>query len=209
MNGNTYLERCRELTAQWETDYQYAVRNLQAAKDEFEQADFDLEASAEALTVAREIAKEIQQQAHQRVSDVVTRCIKTVFGDDSYEFRIMFEEKRNKTEARIALIKDGQEISPPIDASGGGVIDVAAFALRIAVLNLIKPARRRFVVLDEPFRFVSADKLPIVLSLMEYLADTMEMQFLMVNHYQDLEVGATLRIDTSNPARTGAKREGE
>jgi len=35
---------------------------------------------------------------------------------------------------------------------GGGVIDVASLALRLACILLSRPPRRRLVVLDEPFK---------------------------------------------------------
>ena len=67
----------------------------------------------------------------------------------SYSFHIAFEQKRGKTEARLVFTKEGMEIDDPRDESGGGVVDVASFALRLACLLLSK--NRRFLVFDEPF----------------------------------------------------------
>lgn len=106
-----------------------------------------------ALEAAQGIAQDVQQQAHKRIASVVTRCLAAVF-DDPYEFRLDFDRKRGKTEARMVFSRDGLESDDPTNEIGGGVIDVAALALRLSAVMLVKPARRRLLVLDEPFRNV-------------------------------------------------------
>ena len=46
------------------------------------------------------------------------------------------------------------EEAHPFDCCGGGVWDVISFALRCACLVLEQPANTRFLVLDEPFKFI-------------------------------------------------------
>lgn len=147
--------------------------------------------ATEASVFLQQVAQAVQQQAHQRLAHVVTRCL-AVF-DEPYEFKIIFERKRGRTEARLVFVRDGEEIDPE-DASGGGVLDVAAFALRIAVLVLARPKRRRLVVLDEPFKFVSEEYRPAVRDLLEQLARDLKMQFVIVTHIRELECGKVIRI---------------
>ncbi len=106
--------------------------------------------ATEAQGIVQHIAQALQQRAHRRISRVVSRCLAVVF-DDPYEFRIDFERKRGKTEARLTFVRDGLVLSDPLNEVGGGVVDVASLALRLACLLLARPVRRRLVVLDEPF----------------------------------------------------------
>jgi ABC-type sulfate/molybdate transport systems ATPase subunit len=81
-----------------------------------------------------------------------------------------------------------------MSASGGGVVDVAAFALRIACLTLRKPALRKVLILDEPFRFLSAEYRPRVRSLIESLADEFGVQFIIVTHLDEFRCGKVITL---------------
>ncbi len=149
----------------------------------------------QAQQITQQIAQVIQQQAHNKIAAVVSRCLETVFdGDDVYGFKIHFERKRGKTEAKLVLIKNGNEIDNPIDADSGGVLDIAAFALRLAALILAKPKLRRTIILDEPFKFVSAEYLSNVKLLLEGLARDFKVQFIMVTHIRQLQIGRIINL---------------
>lgn len=148
----------------------------------------------EAQTILQKIAQTVQQQAHDRIAAVVSRCLSAVFAEEAYEFRIAFERKRGRTEARLVFVRDGHELSPR-SSSGGGVIDVAAFALRLACLMLSRPSLRRLIVLDEPFRFVSSEYRPQLKAMLETLAKEMDVQFVLVTHIEDLEIGKVVEIE--------------
>ena len=147
----------------------------------------------EARQVIQVAAKEVQSQVHSRISGIVTRCLRSVFEDDAYEFLISFEMIRGKTEARLTFVRDGIEVDP-LTASGGGVVDVAAFALRLAALVLSRPQRRRLLVLDEPFRFVSKEYRPRVASLLETLSTEMDIQFILVTHDPAFHLGKVIEL---------------
>ncbi|MCH8068353.1 MAG: ATPase, partial [Candidatus Marinimicrobia bacterium] len=75
--------------------------------------------------MAQQVAQNIQQQAHDQIAGVVTRCLQAVF-DDSYEFHIDFERKRGRTEAQLYFSRNGNRLDP-MSASGGGCVDLASF----------------------------------------------------------------------------------
>ena len=106
--------------------------------------------SEDAQKIIQAVALKVQQDAHLGMSSVVSRCLETVF-DDPYEFELRFEQKRGKTEAHIVLVRKELVCADPLHEVGGGVVDVAAFALRLASLVLERPAKRKVLVLDEPF----------------------------------------------------------
>lgn len=153
--------------------------------------------SAEDAVIAQKIiqlaAQQIQQAAHSQICSVVSRCLSAIF-DDPYEFRIEFERKRGKTEARLVFIKDGEEYEP-LDASGGGVVDVAAFALRVACLVFSSHNYRRTIILDEPFRFVHGDLYrERVRTMLEKLAEDLGVQFIMVTGMEELKTGKVIAL---------------
>jgi DNA repair exonuclease SbcCD ATPase subunit len=113
--------------------------------------------------------------------------------DEPYEFKMAFVEKRGRTEVELTFEKDGQVVDP-LGASGGGVVDVASFALRVAAILLSGPKSRRLLVLDEPFKFLSKMYRPRIRQLLEELAKEMSMQIIMVTHIDELQTGKIVEI---------------
>lgn len=176
------------------TEYQLVNRAVKVEKTALLLAKSRVEDVIYAQQLVQAVAEEVQNQAHRQISSVVSRCLATVFGDEAYQFRIRFSQKRGKTEAELVFVRDGKEIDDPLDATGGGVIDVCAFALRLACLVLARPRRRRLLVLDEPFRFVSRDFIPAVRQLLEMLTKEMSLQIVMVTHNQNLVCGNVVEL---------------
>lgn len=167
-----------------------AYKGEKAALIEAEEALLDAE---EAQKVLQLVAQTVQQQAHDRIAGVVTRCLEAVFPDDPYEFKILFEQKRGKTEARLVFEKRGNEVDP-LTASGGGAVDVAAFALRVSCIMLSRPPVRRVLIMDEPFRFVSVRYRDRVRKMLEGLAADLKMQFVFVTHMEELKTGHVVEL---------------
>ncbi len=177
------------------SDLKFAKEQYKQERQNLIEAEDSIVNIEEAQRIAQRVAQTVQQQVHAKIASVVSRCLETVFvGDDKYGFKIRFDTKRGKTEAVLILIKNGHEIPDPLDADSGGVIDVAAFALRLSSLILAKPKLRKFLALDEPFKYVSEEYLGNVRLLLEGLAKDFKVQFLMVTHIKELECGKVIEL---------------
>lgn len=172
-------------------DYDHAKRSVSEGRRALRQAKRNAKATHEAHDIIEQISRELQQQAHTKIASVVTKCLQ-IF-DDPYEFRIQFERKRNQTEARLVFVRDGLEIDP-LSGAGGGVVDVASFALRLACLVLSRPSRRKTIVLDEPFRFVSKEYRPALRDLLQSLSEDLGVQFLLITHIPELVTGKVVEL---------------
>lgn len=151
---------------------QYEQKELMAAQDNETNA-------VEAQEIIQLVAMVIQQEAHDKIAGVVTRCLEAVF-EETYEFEIRFERKRGRTEATLVFVRGDLVLTDPINEAGGGVIDVAAFALRLACLVLERPIRRRVLVLDEPFSRIRGDSnRQRMRQLIESLAEDFDVQFVL------------------------------
>jgi DNA repair exonuclease SbcCD ATPase subunit len=173
----------------------YAARKrLRDEREAYREAKQHLQDAEQARSIAQQVAQAVQQQAHAKIAGVVTTCLKSVFGEDSYEFKIKFIRKRNRTEAQLILVKDGEEITDPINEDSGGVLDIASFGLRLACLILHKPQLRKILVLDEPFRFVSKSYRGNVRQMLLKLAEDFHLQIIMVTHIEELMCGTIIRL---------------
>ena len=164
--------------------YDTAIQTLQQYSDQLDTAVVLMEDLEKAKDIIQVVGESIQKKAHSQIAGVVSECLELVF-EEPYEFKITFEKKRGKTEARLTFEKNGNEVDP-LTASGGGVVDVAAFALRLSCLVLSKPKLRKVLVMDEPFRFVSEEYRENVQQVMDKLSTEFGIQMILVTHMKEL-----------------------
>lgn len=174
-------------------EYLQAVADVKRERKLAHQYQEELDTAIKAQAILQEVAKSIQEQVHDRISSIVSRCLAVVYGDDAYQFQIRFDRKRGKTEAKLTFVRDGLEVEP-LHAAGGGTVDVAAFALRIACLTIHQPQLRSCIVLDEPFRFVDQEKRENLKLLLETLSKELGLQIVMVTHAQELQTGKVVEL---------------
>jgi DNA repair exonuclease SbcCD ATPase subunit len=146
----------------------------------------------QALVFVQDVAQRTQEQLTLHIEDVVNTALDTCFPDE-YQFKLVFEIKRNKTEARLVFHKNGFEIDP-MEASGGGVVDVASFALRIAAWSLGKT--NNVICLDEPMKFLSRDLQPRAGEILKEISSKLGLQFIMVSHVADIIQSADRVFET-------------
>lgn len=174
------------------SEYRLASATLTQTGRELTEVTQDILDHKEAQQVAQEAARVAQEASHTQIAQIVSRCLQSVF-NEPYEFKIVFDKKRGKTQARFVFMLEGEEVDP-LRNSAGGEVDVASFALRLAALMLHKPGLRRLLVLDESFKHLSRPFRPRVAQLLEELSEELGVQILLVTHSPELEVGKVIQI---------------
>lgn len=163
--------RLQQLTLSQET-YKQRVSALQVLQVDIE----------EALSIVQTVAQATQKQLEFYLSDIVSYALGLVF-DEPYRFKLEFVVRRGKTECDLWLERDG-ELTSPMDEAGGGVVDVAAFALRLSLWSLNK--NRATIIFDEPFRFVSANYRGRVAQMVKEVSERIGLQIILVSHDKEL-----------------------
>lgn len=170
-----------------------ARAQVQAERKSLEEAKDKSQDLKQALSVAQDVAQAVQQEAHRKIADIVSKSLDAVF-DDNLEFKIRFEQKRGRTEAQLLLFKNGVELGNPMDSTGGGVLDLCSFALRLSAICLTRPPVRKLLVCDEPFKHLSAEFRPRVRELILRLAKELDFQVVMVTHSPELACGKVIEL---------------
>ena len=140
---------------------------------------------ANAREVIRTVSQMTQDQLSFHLEDIVSNALEAVF-DQPYKFKVEFEKQRNKTECILRLEDKNGNLVSPLDASGGGVVDICSFALRIAIWSISAPRTRPVLVLDEPFRYLSRDLLDNAVEMLSELCEKLGLQVIMVSHERPL-----------------------
>lgn len=134
----------------------------------------------QAHEILKQVGLQTQQQLIYHISDVTSVALESVF-EEPYKLILEFVEKRGKTECDILFERNSVQVDPML-SSGGGVIDIAAFALRIASWSMKVPSTRSLIILDEPFKHLSKDLHNRASEMIKMLSDKLGIQFIIVTH---------------------------
>lgn len=130
-----------------------------------------------------DVAESTQNLFKDRVEKLTTLAIRSVF-DRPYEFKLKFEKKRNKVECRLVIEEDGEEFVPK-DETGGGVLPIISFALRVVMWSLEDPKSRPVIMLDEPLKGSighKGDLLNKTAMMLKEVSDRLGLQLIIVTH---------------------------
>ena len=135
----------------------------------------------DAQTFLQKVAQETQEHLKFKIEDIVNLALETCFPNE-YTFRLNFNISRGKTEAELVFLSQSSDRPiDPMNASGGGVVDIACFALRIASY-VLEQGIDNVIVLDEPMKFVSKDLLDSAGEILKVLSTKLGLQIIMVTH---------------------------
>ena len=163
-------------------------QQLQTTVAALEQRVRELKGSLRRHERAREIIREVglstQQQLQFHISEITTLALEAVF-PEPYSLVAEFVQRRNKTECDLYFERNKERIDP-ISAAGGGAVDLASFALRVASWSMENPHSRNVLILDEPFRYLSTDLLPKAGEMIKQISKKLGLQIIMITHAEEL-----------------------
>jgi len=137
----------------------------------------------------QKVAQDTQEQLKLHIEDIVQLALDAIF-PDKYSFKVQFDIAYGKTTAELVFIsKQSGHIVDPMIASGGGVVDVCAFALRLACWTLSRGVAK-VIILDEPMKHLSVGLRDSACTMIENLADRLGVQFIIITHMEELEACA-------------------
>lgn len=193
MNTQTYRNNLEQLKGQRNQVFQ----DVSDLKEEIQQLNRDYKNTEEAQIIIQTVAKKTQQQLEFRISEIVTMALDSVF-DNPYEFHVEILERNNGTVADLYFSRAGERT----ENTGVGVIDVAGFALRIALWNIKNPKTRNVLILDEAFKHLKGrEENERVIQMIKLLSDKLELQIIMIHDervpLEEIEKGADKIFEVS------------
>ena len=153
---------------------------------EIKKAEVQLKDEQEAQIIIQYVANLTQEQIQKQLEVLPTTALQLVYGDE-YSFATEFDIARGKTDANFFITKGDTKISP-MGNTGGGVIDVLSFALRLACASM-KQVGTKIFILDESFKHISKDLQPKIGEMLEVLTDKLGIQFIFVTHLPNILKG--------------------
>jgi len=174
---------------QFYSEQKIKIQNLYSSKDTLEeclsQENSTLSDQIEARDIMNSIGIIAQDSVKTIIEDLVTKALQTVF-DDTYSLVILNQVSRNKPETVLLLKIGDQECPLREDLVGGGVLDVVGFVLRVVLWAFEEKKSRNTIILDEPGKFISKDKLELFGCMIKEISESLNLQFIIITHEEEL-----------------------
>lgn len=175
---NEIFLKCKGIQTQLDRDIETYTCRINELKH-------NLETLEQAQAFLQKVAQQTQEHLKFQIEDIVNLALETCFPNE-YTFKICFNVSRGKTDAELVFLDQRtQRQIDPMNASGGGVVDLTCFALRIACYALEKESDN-VIVLDEPFRFLSRDLQQRAGEILSKLSKRMKLQIILVSHIGEI-----------------------
>jgi DNA repair ATPase RecN len=125
-----------------------------------------------------------RRQAKAQLETLVTNALQYVFGSSfRFEIELSPADKNPTAEFYVVTEWNGEVIrTKPQDARGGGIVDMISLALRIALLETVRPRLEGPILLDEPGKHVSEDYILPMTQFLQSVYETFDRQILFVTH---------------------------
>lgn len=180
------------------------LRQQTEKQDALGRARTDIEVWQQVQMLFAKASEFARTQLVQRVQETVTAALQAVFGDE-ISFRIEMKEINGKPAADwVVETAYGNELiaGDPQESNGGGVVDVVSLALRLALLELSRPALGGPILLDEVGKHVDETHQEALGAFLKSYARHTNKQILLITHQEKLAAIAdiTYRVERKNGA---------
>ncbi len=168
------------------------LQQQQAVEAELQQVIQEKELLERVQLLLQKSSDHAREQAKLQLEALVTKALQYIFGP-MFRFEIELADRGGSPTAEFYVVTevDGKIVrNKPQDARGGGVIDIISLALRIALLETIRPRVAGPVILDEPGKHVSEDFVIQMIEFIKSLCDTFGRQVIMVTHNEHVAASA-------------------
>ncbi len=180
------LEEYRRELEQKKGKASQIVEDLLECKRMIKNLHKEIVSSKKAQIIIQVVARATQEELEYQITEPVSLALSAVYPENPYEMDAEFViTGRGNTECHLNFRRENNLISP-MDASGGGPVDIAGFALRLSAWSLAQPRSRPVLLLDEPFRFVSTEKIFLAGQVLKELSEQLGLQIIMITHISEL-----------------------
>lgn len=163
-------------------------KDIEKNQDTFDKLTEEIALFEEVRVFLQQLAQAARKQVAAGLESIVTLCLQSVFGP-TMSFEIEIDTNNNNTVIDFFVVNtDGEHTVrfPPEESMGGGVVDTCAIGLRYGILKVLDPEPIGAVILDEPAKMVSGDKVTSIGELIRELNRIFGKQCIVVTHHEPL-----------------------
>lgn len=185
--------RYKELEEEWtKRNNSFAIRV--SRKETLIAKQEDIEKKIEALNIPtlencfnilNSLSDKQRNEAKGILEDLGTKALKYSY-DADYRMEIEIPEKNGniRRQAYVYVVDEKTGVkTDPLDENGGGIVDLISVAMRIIILvSHDTPRLDGPIILDEPFKMLSIEYIPLAMNFLKKVASDFNRQIIMVTH---------------------------
>ena len=157
--------------------------------------DLNIDVLNETVAVLKKLSSNQRNAAKKRLEDLGTEALKYSMGNQ-YRMEIEIDDTRKRPQAYMYRIDESTGLkTDPLEENGGGVVDIINIALRIIVIQANTPNIDGPIILDEPFKMVSKEYIPMLSDFLRKISNDFGRQIIMVTHNEYLAECCDTKID--------------
>jgi hypothetical protein len=198
MNIETKLKERQDKLTQLRNENALLERHAREFEDKVLKAAEEMQIATEALTFLEEVANSRRGSMKGRIESVLTEALQLVYGPQR-KIELTYAVKNNRSHLSFELVKETKagEVRRILDGTGTGlgVSDTVSVPLRLLVLLGSKKSDR-VCLLDECYKHVSPELVPLVVQFLHVLTGRLGMQVVLLSHHQQVrgEVDAAYEV---------------
>ena len=172
------------------------VETLGRRKENLEKkiSDLEIDKLEQASLILQKLSEKQREIAKTRLEELGSQALQYSLGNN-YRMVIELSESRKRPQAFLYVIDDDKGVkTSPLDDNGGGIIDIISIALRLVVLQAHEPVIDGPIILDEPFKMVSKEYIPMLSDFLKKISNDFGRQIIMVTHNDFLAESCESRI---------------
>lgn len=131
-------------------------KQLEELSQDLQSTTTSLDICQKTIVLLQKASEYARQQMKNTIESIVTNALNVVFANDT-KFEIELGTRGGNPTAEFYVVTPEGLKCNPIDAKGGGLVDIISMGLRLAVLELYQPKIGGPIILDEPGKMVSAE----------------------------------------------------
>jgi len=136
--------------------------------------------AVELLSLVQQVTTDKTKESFEQI---VSYALNYIFQSTDYEFYLDFNRRGNlQTLDFNVKTPEKDEALDLLVTSGGGVINIVSFALRLVLMEVCSPRINGMMILDETFANLSAEYQPLASAFLEEIGKRFKRQIIMITH---------------------------
>lgn len=169
--------------------YQSKFNDLENARNQIKSLQNQQDDLNMVMAMFNKLIDEKRKQTMDKIVNVVSYGLQKVFENPEMKLVVTEKMQRNQKFYVLGYSDGGGGVSTQWDEASGGVRDVVILMLKVIFLTI--SSNRRFLVMDESFVGLDAQRRENLIEFLNELTTKFDVQFFFVSHLDDLNAAAT------------------
>lgn len=134
----------------------------------------------------QKMSEEQRKLACKKFEELGTIALQFAISPD-YEMQVEMTEIRKRPSVNVYIVKKSTGVkTDPLTANGGGIVDIISIAMRIVAMQITDPVIDGPIIIDEPFKMVSKEYIPMLAEFLKKIARDFNRQIILITHNEFL-----------------------